>query len=315
MKLSDIFNLGVKMAEKADPRGKDEIKNILKRRKKDFDDIPKKEKEFFDKEKLKHLYDDSRIITKKKDREIKKILVGIDMEVSEILLAKAIDKKIDLIHAHHPEDISLRNLSSVMNLQTSILEMGGVPQNVSEKILSERIGDVDHALHSMNTSRVGCAAEMLGFSFMNTHTITDNLVFDFLTKLFKKEKPRTLGDMIEILGEIDEYKEAKKINQGPKIFIGDKKSLAGKILCAGMTGGTEGAKEIYSRLSIAGTGTVVDMHMSKEHSKKAKKHFINVIIAGHMASDSLGMNLYLDEIEKKGVEIIPCSGLIRVKRF
>jgi len=49
MKLSDIFGLDVKMVEKADPRGKDEIKNILKRRKKDFDDIPKKEKEFEEK--------------------------------------------------------------------------------------------------------------------------------------------------------------------------------------------------------------------------------------------------------------------------
>jgi hypothetical protein len=26
------------------------------------------------------------------------------------------------------------------------------------------------------------------------------------------------------------------------------------------------------------------------------------------------MNLFLDEVEKQGVEIIPCSGLIRVKR-
>ena len=36
--------------------------------------------------------------------------------------------------------------------------------------------------------------------------------------------------------------------------------------------------------------------------------------AGHMSSDSLGMNLYLDELEKKGAEVIPCSGLIRVSR-
>jgi hypothetical protein len=33
-----------------------------------------------------------------------------------------------------------------------------------------------------------------------------------------------------------------------------------------------------------------------------------------MASDSLGMNIILDELEKKGIDIVPCSGLIRVKR-
>jgi hypothetical protein len=34
-----------------------------------------------------------------------------------------------------------------------------------------------------------------------------------------------------------------------------------------------------------------------------------------MASDSLGMNYILDEYEKKGIEIIPCSGMIRVSRI
>jgi hypothetical protein len=33
-----------------------------------------------------------------------------------------------------------------------------------------------------------------------------------------------------------------------------------------------------------------------------------------MASDSLGINLLADEIEKKGVQIFSCSGFIRIKR-
>jgi hypothetical protein len=55
--------------------------------------------------------------------------------------------------------------------------------------------------------------------------------------------------------------------------------------------------------------------MSEEHRKEAEKNHLNVIIAGHMSSDSLGMNLFLDEIEKQGIELVPSSGLIRVKRF
>jgi hypothetical protein len=55
--------------------------------------------------------------------------------------------------------------------------------------------------------------------------------------------------------------------------------------------------------------------MSEEHRKEAEKYHINVVITGHMASDSLGMNLLLDEIEKQGIEIVPISGLIRIKRF
>jgi polysaccharide deacetylase 2 family uncharacterized protein YibQ len=41
---------------------------------------------------------------------------------------------------------------------------------------------------------------------------------------------------------------------------------------------------------------------------------MNIVIAGHMSSDSLGMNLWLDELEKRGIEIVPCGGLIRVSR-
>jgi hypothetical protein len=81
-----------------------------------------------------------------------------------------------------------------------------------------------------------------------------------------------------------------------------------------MTGGTSGSESSYEKLSQAGIGTIVGMHMTDKHRKEAEKHHFNVVIAGHISSDSLGMNLLLDGIEQKGVEIIPCSGMIRHKR-
>ncbi|MDZ4064221.1 MAG: NGG1p interacting factor NIF3, partial [Coriobacteriia bacterium] len=69
------------------------------------------------------------------------------------------------------------------------------------------------------------------------------------------------------------------------------------------------------RLSQAGVGTLVGMHYSEEHRKHAEELKLNLVIAGHISSDTLGMNLVLDEIEKAGdVEIITVSGMIRVKR-
>ena len=67
-------------------------------------------------------------------------------------------------------------------------------------------------------------------------------------------------------------------------------------------------------MAHAGIGTTIGMHVSEEHRKEAEAAHINVVIAGHMSSDSIGVNLFLDELEKKGIEIVPCSGLIRVKR-
>ena len=82
-----------------------------------------------------------------------------------------------------------------------------------------------------------------------------------------------------------------------------------------MTGGTEGAPEIYEKLSQAGVGTVVGMHLSEQHRLEAEKASLNVVIAGHISSDSIGMNLFLDWVEKEGIEILSCSGLIRVSRI
>ena len=88
---------------------------------------------------------------------------------------------------------------------------------------------------------------------------------------------------------------------------------AGKIL-VDMTGGTEGPKKVIEKLADAGVGTIIRMHMSQELRDEADKHNIHVVIAGHMSSDSVGINLFLDELERDGVKTIATSGLIRVHR-
>jgi hypothetical protein len=67
-------------------------------------------------------------------------------------------------------------------------------------------------------------------------------------------------------------------------------------------------------MANAGVGTILAMHQSEKHREAAEKANINVVIAGHISSDSIGVNLFLDELEKKGIKIIPCSGLIRYSR-
>jgi putative NIF3 family GTP cyclohydrolase 1 type 2 len=138
-------------------------------------------------------------------------------------------------------------------------------------------------------------------------------VTSYLQEMMDKEKPDTLGDVLKLLKKIPEYAEAVKYNAGPTLVVGSKNRRAGKIL-VDMTGGTGGSEDAYAKLSQAGVGTLLVMHIGEKHRKEAEKNHVNVIIAGHMASDSLGMNLLLDGLEEKGLEIIPCSGLIRHRR-
>jgi hypothetical protein len=148
---------------------------------------------------------------------------------------------------------------------------------------------------------------------MSVHTPADNLVATALQKKFDEQRPETVGDVVKLLKEEPEYAEAAGSGVGPTVIVGSKERRAGKVL-VDMTGGTSGSEDAYAKLSQAGVGTLVDMHMGEKHRKEAEKNHINVIIAGHMASDSMGMNLLLDRLEASGVEVVPCAGLIRHKR-
>jgi len=313
MKIQDIYNLAIKMGIKSDFRGEKKIKKILKKRKEKFDKLSKKEKEEFDKENLRNPYSDTRILHIVEDKKIKKVLVGIDIDPSELLLTKEIGG-IDLVISHHPIGQALAGISEVMDLQIDILAQYGIPINIAQGLLKERISEVSRSTSPQNHQRTIDTAKILNINLMCCHTTFDNLAADFLNKVIPKKQPEKLEGLLEMLKEIPEYKIATKQKAGPKIFVGDKENYCGKIMLGEITGGTEGSPKIYEKMSQAGIGTVIGMHMSEVHVKEAKKNLINVVIAGHIASDCLGVNLFLDELEKRGIKIIPCSGVIRVSR-
>ncbi len=301
------------MGIKADFREEEGIRKFLENKKKKYEKMNEKEKKEFDKDALENPYLDSRIYYIAEDKEIKKVLVGIDIEPAELLLSKEING-IDLIIAHHPIGKGLAHLADVMDLQCDVLNYYGVPINIAEGLMKERISEVARGVNSANHQRTVDAAKLLKVNLINSHTPCDNLAAKYLKDLIEERKPERVGELIDLLKEIPEYKEAMKIGVGPKVFVGDKENRCGKIALTEITGGTAGSPKLYEKMAQAGIGTVIGMHISEEHKKEAEMANLNVVIAGHMSSDSLGVNLFLDELEKQGIEIISCSGLIRVSR-
>ena len=316
MKLKEIYETALKMGIKADPRGKKGIEKLLARNKEQYKDLKPDEKELFDQDKLSNPYADSRILVGDPEMEVTGILTGIDLEVQEILLADRLNqkgKKINLLLAHHPEGKALATLSDVMAMQADVWANQGVPVNVGDVLISKRMRDVFRALQPVNHNRAIDAARLLGFAFMCVHTPADNLVTSYLQKLINEKEPYLIKDIMKILKEIPEYKQATQIGNAPMILVGDGEKRVGKVL-VDMTGGTEGPAEALEKLSQAGVGTLVGMHLKDELRKKAEDNQLNVVLGGHIASDAIGLNHFLDKIEEKGVEIIPCSGLYRVRR-
>lgn len=312
MKTRDIFDLAVKIGIQKDFRTKKEIDEYLKRKKQVYEKLSKDEKAYFDKEKLTNPYTDSAIHFDS-GKKVKKVLAGVDVSMGAILLAKELG--VDLIINHHPVGKGLANLGDVMDLQVDVFEKYGIPVNIAEKMTHKRISEVARGVNPINHYATVDAARLLKMSLINIHTPADNCVASFLKDRIEKSNPRYVSDILDDLNKIPEYQEARKQGIGPTLFSGKKESRCGKVVVTEITGGTEGSKEIYQAMANAGVGTVIAMHQSEDHRKAAEDAHINVIIAGHISSDSIGMNFILDEIEKRGIAIIPFSGLIRYKRL
>lgn len=318
MKLKKIYELVIQEGIACDPRGKDLVFENLKKAKERFEALGTKDKEYCDRETLRNPYDDTRILAGSGETEVKNVLVGIDIDTSELLLVERLNSKskhkIDLVVSHHPQGTAYANLYEVMDMQADIFCTLGVPVNISEKLVETRKNEIGRRLHAANHQRATDAARLLGINWMCSHTPADNHAVCYLDKLFALKIPKTLKDIMDLLMGIDEYKIARKNGAGPAILAGSAASRCGKIF-VDMTGGTEGPKEIVDSLVVSGVGTVVGMHLSEEHYKKYQEKNINVIIAGHIASDNLGMNLLFDKIEKFArLNIHTCSGYRRIKR-
>jgi len=260
-------------------------------------------------------YEDTAILYGHPGTEVKKIMVGIDIDPSELLLADKIRREegLDLVIAHHPEGRAWASFYEVMNLQVDMLEKIGLPRKTAQGLLEERKLEVARRVMPQNHMRSVDVARLLDLPFMCIHTPADNQVAYFIKALLDKKKPKKVEDLITILKEIPEYKDAQKELSGPKIILGSPKRPVGKVFME-MTGGTEGPKDVFDKMYKLGIRTLLSMHLGEEHFKKVKDANLNVVIAGHISSDTLGLNLLLDRIEEEeGLEVVSCSGFRRFR--
>ena len=310
--IREIYDLAIKLGVENDFRTKKEIAEYLKEKKEAYESLEKDEKAYFDQEQLTNPYSDTRIHNASGKKPIKKVLASIDITQGSLLIAKELG--VDLVINHHPVGLALAGLDDVMNSQIDHMEKLGIPVNVAEKLMHKRISEVARGINPSNHYAIIDAAKVLGINLINVHAPADNMSAQFVGQEIEKAKPRYVKDVLKVIDSIWEYQEAKRRGSGPMLFSGVPNNRAGKIIVSEFTGGTSGSKEIYPAMANAGVGTIISMHQSEDHRKAAEEAHINVVVAGHISSDSIGMNLFLDELEKRGIEIIPFGGLTRISR-
>ena len=317
MKLQQIYDACITTGRNADPRGTAEVDRALDVTRAAFEKLEADDRAFFDREKLTNPYADTRLCAGDPDAEIRGLLVGVDMEVGEVLLADRLREKgapIDLVFAHHPEGPGYANLHEVMYMQADMWDAQGVSIAAGDALIAPRAEEIRRRISPVNHYRAIDAARLLGLASLSCHTPADNSVQTFVQAFIDQRPPATLEALVKALRTIPEYADAARKGYGPAIVTGSASARPGRIVVE-MTGGTEGPKDALDRLSAAGVGTLVGMHYSEDHRKRAEELNLNLVIAGHISSDVLGMNLVLDAIEAIGDIAIYCaSGMVRVKR-
>jgi putative NIF3 family GTP cyclohydrolase 1 type 2 len=255
---------------------------------------------------LKEAPADSGIIVSSDD--VKKMMFGVDIETADLLLAQKLG--CDLVLAHHPTSGSPAvSLHKVMERQVELMMRVGIPVNKAQKVLRERIQSNERGSHARNYDKVGNAARLLNMPLMNIHMpidiISENTVQKHLdSHLGPMSK---VGDVVDALKQLPEFAGEPA---GPVIRCGAKDDYAGKVFVS-MAGGTNGGPGVMKAYFEAGVGTLVMMHIPEDSLKAVKEQGIgNVVIAGHMRSDSVGINLFTKALEARGIQVIRMGGIV-----
>ncbi len=241
---------------------------------------------------------------------IKKVLIGIDMETPELLLAQQLG--FDCVVSHHPKaDSCVVDFAKVMDVQIHRMVKSGVPINKAQKALRKMQESIDLGRHASNYDRVSSAARLMKMPYLNIHIpadfITEEIVQSKLDSAFLNKPETKLKDIIEELNSWEYYKG--KVAQ-PVIRVGSNNDYAGKIEVL-MAGGTNGGVDVYKAYFEAGVGTIIAMHVP-ENVKDAviEQNIGNIIIAPHMPSDSIGLLEIVKAWRNKGLEVTCMSGIV-----
>jgi len=247
------------------------------------------------------------------DGEVRRVYVGIDIDVAELLLAKTLG--VDGIIAHHPVGSHARlRLSDVIDRHEAQMRAEGIPADTAHKLMLARRDPVAHALHTSNYDRVIDAAKQLQMPLMNIHLAADiigrQFFIDFVGRIVDGDAT-TVGSLVDELKSIPEM-EASLVQ--PELWLGSAENPVGRWLVQ-MAAGANGGASIYRTYYEYGINTILAMHIDDRDLRELEQLRLpgaNLVITGHMPSDSIGMNRVIAALEQRGLEVIAGSGVIRV---
>lgn len=233
--------------------------------------------------------------------DIRKVLFGIDAGVPELLLAKRLGY--DAVITHHPQgETAVIEFHQVFKRHIQQMINAGIPREEAESVVQKKLQTLEVQGHTRNYAHAVDVAELLEMPYMNIHTPLDEVGRKKMDEQIKRRigENSTVQDVVSALLELSEFENAVT---EIKIRLGKAEDLAGKVVVshgAGTNGGYQIAKTYFNH----GIGTVVYIHISPKDLTKLKGEGKGtLIVTGHIASDSAGINPLIKELEKRNISV------------
>ena len=316
MTVREVYQFAIQRGMELDPRGKEALQANLASLRERHAALSEEDKLLFDAERLNNPFGDTRIVCGDETTEVRRMVVGIDIRGSDVLLAEALGRSgrpVDLVMSHHTSGLgnAMASAEDTMNVQVHMMMEAGVPSHVAEKIVQS-----DYELHPPGEDYATVqAAEALGVPLAAVHTPCDlhnhHVVGDFL----QKARPARARDIVGFLKDLPECRWLMERGVAPRCLTGSPDDSVGRAYTC-LIGGWNPTPAAFKAIAEAGIGTVIAVACTDELKRIAEEHRITFILYPHYPADSVGINLFLDSLMQEAgpIDIVPCSNFIRVER-
>jgi putative NIF3 family GTP cyclohydrolase 1 type 2 len=241
-------------------------------------------------------------------RSIQRILFGIDIGTAELEIAQRLGY--DLVIAHHPPEATLEAWQVFLR-HVDQMVAAGTPRNVAEEAVANEIEMMQLRAQGRNYEHTVSVARLLGMPYMNIHLPLDEIgrqrMQAQIRELLDENPQASVGD---VAGVLEQFGEVKNAATRLRIACGDLDTPAGKVVVS------HGALDmptypILTAYFSHGVDTVVCLRVQYADLVHLRQDKVgSLIVVGHNAGDSLGINPFLTALEAMGLEITRISGVI-----
>ena len=240
---------------------------------------------------------------------ISHVLLGIDVGTSELFMARQLGYHAVL--AHHPCGYA-GPFWEVYRLHVGQMVAAGVPRDVAEAAVAERIAGFEAASQRENYDHIASVARLLETPLLNIHSPLDEvgrrIMQATVDDALAANPAATVADLRDALLRLPEFAAARTRMQ---VALGAWDAPAGRVVVS-HGAYTNGGYHVARAYLTHGVDTICSIHFPLEDAQRLAAEGVrgNILVMGHIAGDSVGINPYVARLRADGLEVTTFSGVI-----